>query len=115
LGAVGDLQRFHTPEEIRDRIREEYGAALQNAHLGGPSLWRFCYTMQVGDLVIVNDSDRPRRMVMRITGDYQFVTATAIEDYHHQRPAEYVEQDPDALYAGPASGENIRWTVFRCR
>lgn len=114
-GRVGDLRDLHGPEEISRRIKQKYGD-LHNAQLGGLSRWRFYDGMRINDLVIVNDSTRrPWRIVMRITGDYQFVTSPGIGGYRHQRPAEYVERDPNQLWTRPAAGENIRWTLLRCR
>lgn len=108
-GRIGDLRGLQGPEEIRDRIQQAY-PGLPNAHLGGPSLWRLYGGVRIGDLVIVSDAER-RRMVMRVTGDYQFSSVAPppeIGDYQHQRPAEYVERDPNQLWTEPAAGENVR-------
>jgi hypothetical protein len=82
-----------------------------NAHLGGPTLWRFWKEMRDGDLVIVSDGKR-RRLVMRVEGDYQW---NAGKGYRHWRPASVVEdQDANWLWkrcGGLAQGENVRWTL----
>jgi len=100
-------------------IRKKYPKA-RNAHLGGPSLWRFYDEMHVGDLVIVGDGQR-RRLVMRVDGDYQWnstVSSVPGDDYHHWRPALLVLEDPNKLWqqcgSRVASGESIRWTLARC-
>ena len=114
-GWTGDLRHLHGPKEIRELIEQEY-PTLNNAGHGGASLWRLYDRVRIGDLVIVSDGKR-RRMVMRVTGDYQFasVPPPGLGDYLHQRPAEYVERDPDQLWTEPAAGENIRWTLLRIR
>jgi predicted Mrr-cat superfamily restriction endonuclease len=115
-GAIGDLRQFHGPDEISQRVKQVYRVTgiWPSAH-GGPSLWRFCDGMKIDDLVIVNASTDPvRRMVMKIKGPYEFVTAPAIKDYSHQRIAEYIERDPDELWHGVAPGENVRRTLVRC-
>ena len=100
-------------------IHEKY-PTQRNAQLGGPSFWRFYDEMRVGDLVIVSDGHR-RRLVMEVDGDYQWDSTpsqVAGRDYQHWRGASVVLQNPDELWrqcgSGPASGENIRWTLARC-
>jgi predicted Mrr-cat superfamily restriction endonuclease len=118
-GAIGDLRQFHGPDEISRRVKQVYrDTGVWPSGHGGPCLWRFYHEMGIGDLVIVNasaDEQRRRRMVMKIKGPYEFVTAPAVEDYPHQRVAEYVERDPNELWHGKALGENIRWALVRCR
>jgi predicted Mrr-cat superfamily restriction endonuclease len=69
---TGDLRRSrpHDAAEIANMIREKDPKA-RNAHLGGPSLWRFYREMRVGDLVIVGNRRR-RCLVMRVEGDYRW-------------------------------------------
>jgi hypothetical protein len=120
-GAVGDL-RLTCPANaaaITQMVRNAY-PTLDNAHLGGPSLWRFFDEMQVEDLVIVSDGQR-RRAVMRVTGPYIFtgqVQAAQVGGYPHRRTAVPVALDPDQLWAqcgaDVAPGENVRWTLARC-
>jgi hypothetical protein len=98
-------------------VRNAY-SDLNNAHLGGPSLWRFYNEMAVGDLVIVGDGRR-RHIVMRVTGHYEWSRSSlpVPGDYYHQRAAELSNDDADEVWArcgGEAIGENIRWTVLRC-
>ena len=112
-GEIGDLRDFHGASEISRRIQQVYGHALRNSPHGGASLWRFYKEMEIDDWVIVNDSRR-RRMVMRIKGSYEFV-GPPLNNYPHQRRAEYSERNPNELWTGPAPGENIRWTLLRCR
>lgn len=98
-------------------VRDAY-AELDNAHLGGPSLWRFYHEMSIGDLVILSDG-RSRRVVMRVTGPYEWTqnSLPAPGDYYHQRSAELSDEDPNGLWehcGREAQGENIRWTLLRC-
>jgi len=118
---IGDLRvsQPQTAKDISDMIHEKY-PTQRNAQLGGPSLWRFYDEMRVGDLVIVSDGHR-RRLVMEVDGDYQWDSTpsqVAGRDYQHWRGASVVLQNPDELWrqcgSGPASGENIRWTLARC-
>jgi hypothetical protein len=87
-----------------------------NAHLGGPSLWRFFDQMQPDDLVIISGDGR-RQHVMRVIGQYNW-DRQGVMDYGHWRAATSVAIDPDELWrrcgSRPAAGENIRWTLFRC-
>jgi predicted Mrr-cat superfamily restriction endonuclease len=118
---VGDL-RLIGPEsaaEITPRVRVAYPES-NNAHLGGPSLWRFYEEMRPGDFVILGDGSR-RRAVMRVSGEYEFVpTAEAVGTlgYRHRRAAETVMSDPEHVWersgAALAEGENVRWTLARC-
>ena len=118
---IGDLRvsQPQTAKDISDMIHEKY-PTQRNAQLGGPSLWRFYDEMRVGDLVIVSDGHR-RRLVMEVDSDYQWDSTpsqVAGRDYQHWRGASVVLQNPDELWrqcgSGPASGENIRWTLARC-
>ncbi len=118
---VGDLRQIRPASgaAITPLVQAAY-PQLDNAHLGGPSLWRFYIEMAVGDLVIVGDGTR-RRAVVRVAGDYVFRPAprdAVLRGYGHWRAAEYVACDPEALWAGCGSGladgENARWTLARC-
>lgn len=120
-GKVGDLRRARVagPTEIAALIRQRY-PRNRNAHLGGPSLWRFYDRMQTGDLVILGNGQH-RRLVMRIDGEYSWnedFSAVPGDDYHHLRPASVVLEDPDKLWhrcgSSVARGENARWTLARC-
>lgn len=118
---VGDLREIDPRDAaaITRRVHAEY-EDLKNAHLGGPSLWRFYAKMAVDDLVIVGDGRR-RRTVMRVTGPYVYTTAAqarAVREYQHRRSAVLDSSDPNALWAACgsrlAAQENIRWTLARC-
>jgi predicted Mrr-cat superfamily restriction endonuclease len=118
---IGDLGRIQprSAAAITQMVRDRYPTE-DNAHLGGPSLWRFYDEMQLADLVIVSDGNR-RRAVMQVTGKYEFAPiaeAAQLGGYQHRRAADPVEADPDELWqkcgASVAAGENIRWTLARC-
>ena len=120
-GIIGDLRQSAPQDgtEIAAMIRQER-PDLNNAHLGGPGLWRFYSEMAIGDLVILSDGKR-RRAVMCVTGDYEWTDAPQPGlpgMYFHQRSVRRAEDDPNDLWersgAGPARGESIRWTLVRC-
>jgi predicted Mrr-cat superfamily restriction endonuclease len=121
-GLMGDLRlsKPRSASAIATLIRNAYPAAT-NAGSGGPSLWNFSVVMQVDDLVILSTGKR-RSAVMRVKGDYDYTTQISGQSpgdyYRHQRDAEQVDMDPDALWkehgARPALGENIHWTVLKC-
>jgi hypothetical protein len=105
--------------EITPLVRAAY-PQIDNAHLGGPSLWRFYDEMAIDDLVIIGDGSR-RRGIMRVTGPYTYTTAAqarAVGDYRHRRSAVVESADPNQLWASSnysiAPQENIRWTLVRC-
>lgn len=120
-GKIGDLRKVgpESAEYLSSLIRVAY-PKLDNAHLGGPSLFRFHEQMRIGDLVIVGDGRR-RRLVMEVTGDYEWVgdqPQLRLGDYHHQRKAKICAAEvPDELWqrcgASAASGESIRWPLAR--
>lgn len=74
-GRIGDVTEFQTQVDIREAIRSCYPTPQysNNAHLGAPSLWDLCHTMQKGDLVILSGR-APRELVVEVIGDYKFVT-----------------------------------------
>jgi hypothetical protein len=117
---IGDIMQhsYDTPEKIAQAIRREM-PHLRNAHLGGPSLWRFCYKVELKDLVILSTGKR-RGCVMKVKDGYFYEDAregTLSEDYQHQRRAEAVPEDAGELWeraGGLAVGENIRWTFVKC-
>lgn len=118
---VGDLAtvRPASAADITPLVRAAH-SHLENAHLGGPSLWRFYEEMEIDDLVIISDGKR-RRAVMRITGPYIYTTAAqakAVGGYRHRRAAVPDTSAPNALWASCRSRlvahENIRWTLARC-
>ena len=69
---VKDLSRLAIarPSDISDLIRSSY-PNLQNAHLGGPSLWNLFHKMQIGDLVILS-ARGARNSVFEVVGPYTY-------------------------------------------
>ena len=120
-GAIGDLRQnpYHSAQEITQAIRHHY-PTLNNAHLGGPSMWRFAYEMQPQDLVIVSTRKGPA-LTLEVAGPYQWdrsdETLPLTGNYFHHRAAHVTDLDSNTLLrqaGGMAAGENVRWTLFRC-
>jgi hypothetical protein len=118
-GSAGDLRDLapSSGTDISHTLPSVY-PDLQNAHLGGPSLWNFFKLMKIGDLAIVSGGGA-RSHVVEITGDYFFASARdSFGDYFHQRTAVVTDKDPDELWASVCSkvqeGNNVRWTVALC-
>lgn len=116
--AIGDLRLSppQDPSDLSTRIQSAY-PDLENAHLGGPSLWNL-WTMREGDLVIVNGHGK-RQCVFEITGPYFFAKdEDGILEYHHQRRAVLTGIDAESLWNANggmvAEGQNIRWTLVHC-
>lgn len=117
--AIGDLRAASPsgPEIIGGLIRQAY-PGLDNAHLGGPSLWNLYKNMAEGDLVILNAGGR-RVCVFEVVGGYCFESEGAeILGYSHQRAACLTGLEPEAIWgqsgSAVASGQNIRWTLAGC-
>jgi hypothetical protein len=117
--AIGDLRQAdpRDPQDITRSISKRY-PNLDNAHLGGPSLWNLYAKMDVGDFVILN-ADGRRVCVFEVTGDYIYEAAPGdILGYSHQRPACLTELEAEELWekcgADVAEGQNIRWTLAAC-
>lgn len=113
---VGDLRKLHpaSASDISKEIRQVY-PQLENAHLGGPSLWNFFRGVQPGDQVIVAGKGQ-RRGVFEVLGDYVFVADDkAVLGYQHCRSATLTSIDPDKLWAAcgrkAATGHAVRWTM----
>jgi hypothetical protein len=113
---VGDLRQLQptSASDISSAIQQVY-PALNNAHLGGPSLWNFFRCVQVGDYVLVAGKGE-RRGVFEVLGDYTYATEDqAVLGYQHLRAATLTAIDPDGLWAAcgrkAASGHLARWTM----
>jgi 5-methylcytosine-specific restriction endonuclease McrA len=105
------------PSDISDLIRSSY-PSLQNAHLGGPSLWNLFREMQVGDLVILS-AKGARNAVFEVVGPYIYEADVGqILGYAHQRAACLTSIDPEVLWnrvgTSVAKGQNVRWTLAAC-
>lgn len=120
-GEIGDLQQnpYHSVREITQAIRQHY-PTLNNAHLGGPSLWRFAYEMQPHDLVILSTKKGPALSV-EVTDHYDWDrdddTPPLTGNYFHHRAVHVTDLNANILLrqaGGMAAGENVRWTLFRC-
>ncbi len=117
--AIGDLNKLcpNNQSEITKIITKEYND-LDNANLGGPSLWNLYSRMNVGDFVILNANGK-RKCVFEVTGPYIFDRGKGnILGYSHQRPACLTDIDPEELWnksgSAVAEGQNIRWTLAAC-
>ena len=91
---------------------------LDNANLGGPSLWNLYAKMKEGDFVILSAKGK-RDCVFEVTGPYFFEDGeNGIFEYRHQRPAHLTDIDPEALWRSLdpkfMEGQNQRWTLAAC-
>lgn len=116
---IGDLRE--TDATSASDITSLISAAhhpIENAHMGGPSLWNLYHHMQAGDLVIVNANGK-RICVFEVLGPYLFESGRGeIKGYAHQRSACLTNIDPEELWGKSGSavaiGQNIRWTLAEC-
>lgn len=115
---IGDLRKVspNGPSDITKEISHAY-PNLDNAHLGGPSLWNLYSLMAEGDLVIVNANGK-RECVFEINGPYFFDRDQNILGYSHQRLASLTGINPEELWNSNGSsveeGQNMRWTLAAC-
>lgn len=115
---IGDLRKIH-PNDASDIARAISKAYpnLDNAHLGGPSLWNLYSQMKEGDLVIVNANGK-RECVFEIDGPYFYDDKQDIFGYSHQRLASLTSINPEKIWNTAGSsveeGQNIRWTLAAC-
>jgi hypothetical protein len=124
-GEIGDIRHLGTLDAIAEVIRERnahhpYHAGRPEANVqhGSHSLYEFCYAMRPSHLVIISDGTR-RQGVWEVEGEYEYVEpAAAPLNYQHQRRAQRIERDPDALWlqAGGrlADGQINYRTLGRC-
>ncbi|EGA72292.1 HNH endonuclease [Vibrio sinaloensis DSM 21326] len=116
---IGDLKQIapNNQSEITNLIDSSY-PNLDNAHLGGPSLWNLYQNVKEGDFVIVNTNGR-RNCVFEVTGPYVFNTENPILGYMHQRQAVLTDISAEKLWKDCSStvqaGQNIRWTLAGCQ
>ena len=117
---IGDLRKVK-PKAASDitSIISEFYSDLNNAHLGGPSLWNLYHEMKIGDYVIINSYSK-KCCVFEITGPYIYESGNKqIVGYGHQRPAVLTGINPDELWEEIGSnigeGQNIRWTLVSCK
>ena len=113
---VGNLRKLQ-PDSASDISKEiqRVNPELNNAHLGGPSLWNFFQGVRPGDHVLVAGHGK-RRGVFEILGDYTYVPDDrAVLEYRHLRPAMLTAVEPEGLWAecgrGAAPGHAVRWTM----
>lgn len=116
---VGDLSKLSVSSSSTISSLISRGPRrVDNAHLGGPSLWNLYHHMQVGDLVILN-ADGKRVCVFEVVGPYVYESGSGqILGYAHQRPACETGINPEDLWSGSGSavaeGQNVRWTLASC-
>ncbi|WP_123509003.1 HNH endonuclease [Pseudomonas frederiksbergensis] len=116
---IGDLRNLdiRNASNITSLIKETHHE-VNNAHLGGPSLWNLYKEIGIGDLAIVNANNK-KICVFEIIGPYMFEDgAQQINGYAHQRPACLTDLNPNDLWNSSGSkqkkGQNSRWTLFQC-
>ena len=118
-GSIGDLLQYRSVAEISAAIRENYPIPpyKRNAHLGAPSLWDFCHTVQKDDLVILKGG-KTGSVVVKIVGKYEYAAGQSpLEgDYQNQRMVQTTAFDPEKLWraAGEAPGTNVYQTLRKC-
>jgi hypothetical protein len=116
---IGDLMPIDPSDQsqITNLISSSY-PNLDNAHLGGPSLFNLYKNMKEGDFVIVNAKGQ-RICVFEVTGPYEFNTEAPILGYMHQRSAVLTDISAEQLWqecsATVQGGQNIRWTLAGCK
>ena len=120
-GKIGDLAQYHSVDEIKAAIKENYPAPdyPQNSGNGGPSLWDFANTIKIGDLVIVS-GDKGRELVVEIVGEYEFIAGESplFGGYFNQRAVELTQYDGDKLWraaGGAMPGVSVYRTLVRCQ
>lgn len=121
-GQVGHLhhQGYTSPKEISavvSQLIRDGKQTYRNAGQSGVGLWAFCYTMQKGDLVILN-ANGPT-VVVQVTGDYEWRDdESSLPNYFHQRRIEITQLDPRAIWnlagARPIKSHSPRWTLIQC-
>src|SRR5947207_9523577 len=116
-GAIGDIRKkgYESADDITSAIKIAY-PNLNNAHLGGPSLWDFYRTMDNGDLVILS-AEKSFMLVVEVDGDYEWTEESALEgDYQHQRRV-VIRRDlsPREIWekAGKAARQNQHQTLIQ--
>jgi hypothetical protein len=125
-GEIGDLRSFGGSGEIAEAIRrrnethpDHTGHGAANVQHGIDSLYDFCYRMTPGDLVILSIGGGNRRLVMEVTGAYEYVAPSqAPVNYQHQRKARIVDMDPDGLWEAAGGralqGQINHRTLLQC-
>ncbi|WBA43180.1 hypothetical protein [Hymenobacter canadensis] len=118
--AVGNIQEvgYQNAAAIGAAISKAY-PTLDNAQMGGPSLWNFYRHMKIGDLVILRHNG-VNRAVVEVMGNYDWKQDSEEEDspldsYPHMRRVKFTSQDPNELWNNSdwAAGQNQRWTLAR--
>lgn len=116
---IGDLSYLDPKNnsDISSRLKS-IRPDVSNAMMAGPSLWNLFTEVEIGDQVIVTAKGK-RECVFEITGPYIFDQANAIIGYSHQRSAALTDIDPEQLWRASdsdvAEGENVRWTLAKCK
>ncbi|MGM0912759.1 MAG: HNH endonuclease [Pseudomonadota bacterium] len=116
--AIGSLDSLSPrgSSTITKTIKSAY-PSLDNAHLGGPSLWSFYQEMAPGDLVIVNYGN-VRRCVFEVIGDYFFSEDEGVLGYGHLRSACLTDIFAEELWSEVgrkfADNQSSRWTLALC-
>jgi hypothetical protein len=122
-GYLGNLREngFVSPQQISAAVREAL-PHYKNYGWVGQANFDFCYTMRVGDYVILNAGGGQRSLVVKVAGEYEFVSPEhapiAGDDWQHQRRVDVTPFSPDAVWraagAHPAPGYSVRWGLIRC-
>ena len=120
-GEVGDIARYDSVEQIKAAIKDKYRKPdyPQNSGNGGPSLWDFAHSIEIGDLILLSGA-KGRELVVEVVGDYEFVPGASplYGEYNHQRAIEMTQYDGDKLWraaGGLEAGASVYRTLVRCQ
>ncbi|QNE41909.1 hypothetical protein F1C16_19955 (plasmid) [Hymenobacter sp. NBH84] len=118
--AVGNIHEkgYQEAAAISAVISEVY-PELQNAAMGGPSLWNFYRHMRIGDLVLLRHNGI-NQAVVEVRGNYDWKVdsedgSDLLDGYPHMRRVKFTMHNPDEIWntTNWASGQNQRWTLAR--
>ncbi len=116
---IGDLSVLSpsNSEDISSKLKS-IRPDVKNSMMAGPSLWNLYKEVELGDQVIITAKGK-RACVFEITGPYIFDQENSVIGYSHQRPAALTDIDPEQLWrasdSSVAEGENVRWTLAKCK
>ncbi|MGH7597818.1 MAG: hypothetical protein ACREOI_15825 [bacterium] len=125
-GRIGEIlaTNFTNWKDISKAISEVYkDEHLNNSGAGGRSLWGLYKEMREGDLVILSNRERRKKVMQVITEEYFYENKRdhlldTHDDYQHQRKACVKDYDPDELWEAALNMHppnwNIRWPLFLC-
>lgn len=88
IGWDGDYTDDETIEDVRDKLRDQYGSNRPGLANAAAMVFKFRRVMQPGDTVVTYDPKTRQYLVGTITGDYRH-DPDLIQDYDHIRPVDW--------------------------